>query len=188
MILELSASPWRISCNKVGGSGGSWNGGTPIAGWFISEKPSKMDDLGVGVPYFRNQVVFWKKLIFKWLLEVLELPFGFTQECDAPFHHPNPSYDSPLGAGLQWCGCYPPLQDKRSAPKLMVGKTEGPLWCHLCVFCPSRKVQYFCYVQSEWLVATKIKSNTGQWPHMIRGILYIFCIFGLFRCYFHSLL
>jgi hypothetical protein len=37
-------------------------------------------------------------------------------------------------------------------------------------------------------VATKIKSNTGQWPHMIRGILYIFCIFGLFRCYFHSLL
>ena len=43
-----------------------------------------MDDLGVGVLYFRNQVVFWKKLMNIWLLEGLELSFGFTQECDAP--------------------------------------------------------------------------------------------------------
>ena len=33
--------------------GVSINGGTPIAGWFMKEKPTKMDDLGVP-PIFGN--------------------------------------------------------------------------------------------------------------------------------------
>ena len=59
------------------------------------------------------------------------------------------------------------INDKR--PKWWLEKRRVLCDVTCAFFCPSRKVQYFCYVQSEWLVATKIQSNTGQWPHMIRG-------------------
>ena len=56
--------------------GSSWNEGTPIAGWFIMDNPTKMDDLGV-LPFQETSICFncWigkgqKRIIGTYMLRI----------------------------------------------------------------------------------------------------------------------